>query len=248
MQEVDGSNPSVSTKKSKSQDLDFFIHCESNGISSRASVYIIAEGVYHQPKVVCRFRNDDIQGIRLDLLKRICYNIPKGSDSMKNEYKITKNLMKSWAKEYHLHGAKNVILFITWCILGIVGIAGLIISIELHIDWLISYLYALVALIAFYKLFIARFVVYSKGYKLFSSTYGVAEWIRSVEFLDDEIVLTDHTTVNKFKYENIEKIKEKNNDIIVFMKHNLALRLYKDAFVEGTWQECKEKILEKKKD
>ena len=30
----------------------FFIHCESNGISSRFSVYIITEGVYHQPQVV----------------------------------------------------------------------------------------------------------------------------------------------------------------------------------------------------
>ncbi len=30
----------------------FFIHCESNGISSRDSVYIIAEGVYHQPQAV----------------------------------------------------------------------------------------------------------------------------------------------------------------------------------------------------
>ena len=128
---------------------------------------------------------------------------------MKNEYKITKNLMKSWAKGYHLHGTKNVIWFIMWCILGIVGIAGLIISIELHIDWLISYLYALVALIAFYKLFLARFVVYSKRYKLFSSMYGVAEWIRSVEFLDDEIVLTDHTTVNKFKYE--KSVSSKHN-------------------------------------
>ena len=30
----------------------FFIHCESDGISSRFSVYIIAAGVYHQPQVV----------------------------------------------------------------------------------------------------------------------------------------------------------------------------------------------------
>ena len=27
----------------------FFIHCESDGISSRLVVYIIAKGVYHQP-------------------------------------------------------------------------------------------------------------------------------------------------------------------------------------------------------
>ena len=38
----------------------FFIDCDSNGISSRFSVYIIAAGAYHQPQVVY-FRNDDIQ-------------------------------------------------------------------------------------------------------------------------------------------------------------------------------------------
>ena len=37
-------------KNSTSFDLsNFFIHCESNGISSHFSVYLITEGVYHQP-------------------------------------------------------------------------------------------------------------------------------------------------------------------------------------------------------
>jgi hypothetical protein len=33
----------------------FFIHCESNGISSRVSVYFITEGVYHQSQAVFTF-------------------------------------------------------------------------------------------------------------------------------------------------------------------------------------------------
>ena len=60
--------------------------------------------------------------------------------------------------------------------------------------------------------------------------------------MDDEIILTDHTSVSKLKYSNIEKIKEKNNVVMIFMNHNMALRLYKDAFVEGSWEECKKKI------
>lgn len=166
---------------------------------------------------------------------------------MKNEYKITKNLIKSWAKEYHLHGTANIVWFIVGCVLVVIGIAGFIFSIMLHLDWLISYLYALITIVAFYKLFFARFVVWSKRYKLYSTTYGVTEWIRTTEFLEDEIVLTDHTSVSKLKYSNIEKIKEKNNIVIIFMNHNMALRLYKDAFVEGSWEECKEKIQSKLK-
>ena len=111
----------------------------------------------------------------------------------------------------------------------------------------VVYLYALMFLIAIFKLFIQRFIIWSKRYKLYSTTYGVTEWIRTTEFLDDEIVLTDHTSVSKFKYSNIQKIKEKNNVVMIFMNNNMALRLYKDSFVEGSWDECKQMILEKKK-
>ncbi len=166
---------------------------------------------------------------------------------MKNEYKITKDLIKSWAKEYHLHGAANIFLFILWCVVGIVGISGVIFSILLHTNWTVVYLYALMFVIAVFKLFIQRFIIWSKRYKLYSTTYGVIEWMRTTEFLDDEIVLTDHTSVSKFKYSNIQKIKEKNNVVMIFMNNNMALRLYKDSFVEGSWDECKLMILEKKR-
>lgn len=164
---------------------------------------------------------------------------------MKNEYKITKDLMKSWAKEYHLYGKANKILFVGWCVLGVIGIAGLILSIALQSNWVNIYFYAIFTFIAFFKLFISRFVVWSKRYKIYSTTYGVSEWIRTTEFLDDEIVLTDHTSVSKIKYKNIQKIKEKTNVVMIFMNDNMALRLYKDAFVEGSWAECKEFLLSK---
>ena len=54
-QQVAGSSPATSSKKSKSTDLDFFIHCEGNGISSRLGAYLITEGVYHQPQAVFLF-------------------------------------------------------------------------------------------------------------------------------------------------------------------------------------------------
>ena len=166
---------------------------------------------------------------------------------MKNEYKITKDLIKSWAKEYHIHGAANIFLFILWCVVGIIGISGLIFSILLHTDWIVVYLYALMFVIALFKLLIQRFIIWSKRYKLYSTTYGVTEWMRTTEFLDNEIVLTDHTSVSKFKYSNIQKTKEKNNVVMLFMNNNMALRLYKDAFVEGSWEECRKMLLEKSK-
>ena len=77
---------------------------------------------------------------------------------------------------------------------------------------------------------------------MYSQTYGVSEWIRSTEFTDDEIVLTDHTSVIKLQYANIQAIKEKGNVVMIFLNNNLAIRLYKNTFVEGSWDACKEKI------
>ena len=51
-----GSNPGGASKKfDKFRRVEFFIHCESNGISSRFSVYLITEGAYHQPQAVSSF-------------------------------------------------------------------------------------------------------------------------------------------------------------------------------------------------
>ena len=161
---------------------------------------------------------------------------------MKNEYKITKKLMMSWAKEYHLQGVANIILFVLWCVVGIIGFGLIILFSVIGGEWINWYLSILFLFLSVFKLFFSRFVVWSKRYKLYSTTYGVNEWMRTTEFLEDEIVLTDHTSVSKLKYTNIKKIKEKNNIVMIFMNNNMALRLYKDAFVEGSWEECKDKI------
>lgn len=165
---------------------------------------------------------------------------------MKNEYKVTKDLIKSWAKEYHLHGSANVCLFVLWVIVGLLGVFGVILSIILQSTWTHTYICSLMIILAVFKLFIARFFAWAQKYKILSTTYGVAEWIRTTEFLDDEIVLTDHTSVSRFKYGNIKGIKEKNNAVLIFMNDNMGLRLYKDAFVSGSWEECKALISEKK--
>ena len=53
-------------KIDKHRLVDFFIHCESYGISSRSGVYLITEGVYHQSQTAFYFRNDDIQRAPID--------------------------------------------------------------------------------------------------------------------------------------------------------------------------------------
>ncbi len=164
---------------------------------------------------------------------------------MINEYKITKKLMKSWAREYHLHGMANKALFAIWIFAAVLGTGGILLCLYVGSDWKAVCLYGLILLLSVYKLFIARFVVWSGRYKMMAKTYGVTEWMRKTEFLEEKITLTDHNSVTELHYENVEKIKEKGNVVMIFFNHNQALRLYKDRFISGSWQECKAFIEEK---
>lgn len=158
---------------------------------------------------------------------------------MKNEYKVTKELIKSWAREYHLIGAANVVSFVMLCISCGLGVLAVVMSVMGIGGWLTSYFGVLLIFLAIYKLFFARFVIWNKRYKMWSTAYGVAEWIRSHEFAEDEIVLTDHNSVVRMRYENIVEIKEKGNTVLIVFKGNSAMRIYKDTFTEGSWEECR---------
>ena len=166
---------------------------------------------------------------------------------MINEHKITKELLMSWAKDYYLVRKRDIILFVLW---SIVGICGLLLLMPLvvfggdSLDWVLAILFIFFAV---YKLFIGRFVYMSKRYKMFAKTYGVDEWLRTIEFLEDEILLTDHTTVNKLQYRNIKKVIEKGNVVLIVMNDNIAFRIYKNAFVEGSWEDCKKFLNSKQK-
>ena len=158
---------------------------------------------------------------------------------MKNQYKITKKEMLSWIKEWRLQGASNIILFALWCISGATGFGALIAITFFEAHWIFCFLFLLCLLL--FILYAPLFVL-SNRYQTLSKAYGKAEWVRTTNFAEDEIVVADHTSITKFRYENIKKIKEKNTVIIIFFNNNLAIRLYKDTFIEGSWEECKQKI------
>ena len=166
---------------------------------------------------------------------------------MRNEHKITIELMMSWAIDFYLVRASDIILAILWSIVAFCGLTLLATSIIVGgdaLNWLLAFLFLFLSV---YKLFFGRFVYISKRYKMFAKTYGVDEWLRTIEFTENEIVLTDHTTINKLQYCNIKKVIEKGNVILILLNDNIAFRLYKDAFVEGSWEECKKLLNSKQK-
>ena len=166
---------------------------------------------------------------------------------MKNEYKITKDLMKNWAKEYYKNGGSYTARLILLVLVAVCEVGCAVYFLRFPVYHLLSLAAMVIFLFALYCIFLQPKVLYLKRYKMDFKIYGATEWIRSVDFGDDEITVTDHNSVYKYRYTDIKRIKEKNDRVIVFFKFNLAIILYKDAFVTGSWEECKKLLAEKKK-
>ncbi len=149
--------------------------------------------------------------------------------------------MLSWSKD--LLGAATTVFLIFYCIGGLIALCLLVLLALVGADdWFTWFLAFFLLVFSAYRLFFLKFYFFAKRYKMLSKVYGVTEWLRTTEFTDEEIILSDHNSVCKLKYDNIKRIKEKGNNIIIYFNDNLSARLYKDAFVEGTWEECKAKI------
>ncbi len=145
----------------------------------------------------------------------------------------------SWAYEFFSRGTANIVLYVLWWFVLCIGIAGLILY-ALHPTSFTSLAVLIfVIIMSVYKIFFYRLELMAIRYKTMSKAYGVTEWMRTTEFSDDEIVLTDHNSVTTLRYDLIKKIKEKDNIVIIFLDGNMGLRLYKDAFTEGSWEECR---------
>lgn len=167
---------------------------------------------------------------------------------MKNEIKITKKLMMSWAKKPIFISPASVFRFALVCFCGLLSVLLLFVTVFLNLDWIYCYLSALLVVYYVYRIFILRFAIASKRYKILSKTYGVSEWILSFEFLENEIVASEHTSsITKYSYANIIKIKDLGADAIIVFDSKLGLRINKDSFTEGTWDECLELIESKMK-
>lgn len=160
---------------------------------------------------------------------------------MKNEYKITKALMMSWVKDFPIFTVSTAIIYILYSIAAIIGfiLLGTLLAMGGESsDYIVA---ILILIISLYRLFFSRIVRTVSTYNRLSSMFDATEWVQTVEFCEDKIKVTLHSSNGEYDYRQIKKVVERKNQAFVIFK-NGVLRLYKDAFVEGSWEECKEKL------
>ena len=176
---------------------------------------------------------------------------------MKNEYTITKRLMRSWAKGgyFNLNSTEVMkALFIICC-----GVALLLFT-----PYLLIYFFRFVTgdglksmypvifggfhtealLFVFFFAFLPS-LSYSIQYWNWCKNYNVKEWQRATELTEDEIIVKDHRSIFKYQYRTIRRVKVRGNVVHIFLKSGTEIIIHKDAFVSGSWDECKKLISQK---
>ena len=166
---------------------------------------------------------------------------------IKNEYKITRDLIKRWSREDRFGTTFGIAMLSLYVFTGLIGIAMVCLLLAFGGDAIDWYLGFFLVLFPIFRLTYVPYSAWTNRYKMMAKMYGVSEWLRSAEFADDEIILSDHTSVTKIKYENIKAFKEKGNEVKIMLNDRLLIILYKDAFVSGSWDECRALIEEKTK-
>ena len=172
---------------------------------------------------------------------------------MKNEYTVTRKLMKSWAKGWYFNSAINTAFLILLCFLT---------AFLFYLSYLFMYLaknnadFEMLYRVVFYVLH-AVFLLYIwlifflpygrclKRYYFRCMSYSVKSWQRSIELTDGEIIVKDHRSIFKYQYRTIIRVKVRGNVVHIFLKSGAEIIMHKDAFVSGSWDECKKLISQK---
>lgn len=181
---------------------------------------------------------------------------------MKNEYTITKRLIRSWEKGWYFNSAVNTVVLILYCSLVAFCLVlphpfTYLIRHEAVYERFYPVIFAIfhsIALLTAHLTYVIPRTMYSNPgdpnhqnnhYKTCSKNYCAKKWQRVIELTENEIIVDDKYAVLKFEYSTIKRVKEKRNMVIIFLKSGFEIRLYKNAFATGSWEECK-KLLSRK--
>lgn len=155
-----------------------------------------------------------------------------------NEYQVTWERYRSWVMELALKGVRLVFMVI-WCVVALVCLAFAVSSATSAF----RLLYLWLAVFGVYRAFFRIFVLAKKQYRQLAQSYGRENWTRRIAFEDDGITVSDEEkSTIRFAYSDIVKVREKGNTICLVASDKSFLWLYKDAFVESDWEECKARM------
>lgn len=150
-----------------------------------------------------------------------------------NEYQVTEKLYIQWILEAKKEGTR-LAFAIFWCLMTIFCIGYAI--------WAESSFFGLLAFYCAFRALPRDLVFAKKMYRRLCTSQGSNSWKRTITVSCNEIVVQDDHTVTTFQTDDVVKVDQDAAKLRVFLRGGNSLRLYKDAFTAGTWQECLERL------
>ncbi len=160
---------------------------------------------------------------------------------MKNQYKVTKKLLRQWLTE-NMYKGFQLGLNIGWAVLGVFSTGLLIFACESISDYV---MFGAIIALCVYMVWLRIYPITSVQYRRMAKVYGEENWLRTYDFGEDCITLSEGTISARYSYSDIMSIREKGGRIWLTARNRTVLRLYEDAFIGGTWEDCKALLKEK---
>ncbi|MBQ3692861.1 MAG: hypothetical protein II931_06040 [Clostridia bacterium] len=162
---------------------------------------------------------------------------------MKNEFQVTKALYMSWGKENRSKGSR-LKFRIFWCVMTAVFIC--LIALMCIMGGVRKYMYVYAAALMFYcayRAFFRDIVFTASQYRKNEKIFGGENWVRTIEFGEDEIISTDGSVMTvRTPYSEIVGMRDDGNKIWLDTKKKMVIRLYKDKFVGGDFEKFRKFI------
>lgn len=117
------------------------------------------------------------------------------------------------------------------------GIAAFYSIMPLFVNF--SFILFLFGIFCLYRIFIRDYIRVRKFYRRGVQSFG-KNWARKIMVSDTHIMTQEGNTTIRYNKKDIVQLKEKGDRIWLVMKDKTAVRMYKSAFVEGSWEWCKE--------
>ena len=153
-----------------------------------------------------------------------------------NEYQVTWKLYRSWVAENMTKGVR-LVMMVVWCVITLLC---LVLAITAESGF--KSLFFVLAVFGIYRAFFRIFVIAKSQYRRLALSYGKENWTRRIAFEDNGINLTEGKASFHYDYSDIVNVREKGNKIWLDASDKTVLRLYRDAFVESDWEECKSRL------
>ena len=124
-----------------------------------------------------------------------------------------------------------IYLFVLWIVLAVFCVF-LFINYILSKDIISSFFFLFVTLFCIYRAFFRHKILSSRYFDVLASNQGTNEWERVIQFADD-ITIIDGNITTQYKWNQIIKIIDNKEYLILVFDKGSGIRVAKDGFTIG---------------